>query len=603
MSVLFISEHSYCQSVDELNKLRIAEALEQSGDYKKALDFYQELYDDDPSNFVYFDGVRRNLMSLKEYSSVEGLIMSRLKTDTSNVILICQLGDAYYKSGSPDSAGMEWQRALATGPGNPNTYRTVAGFMVANRLFDNAIKVYRTGDQVSGSKGIFVTDIARLYFLNMDYKESLGELLKLLDTKDQNFAVNYIESQLGAYLTSRDALSQFVSEMEDELKKNPDDVRYRQIMAFLYMEVKDYPGAYSTYKWLDEHSGSRGTELMNFADRAYNDEAFDVSANAYKEVSEIAEDKSLVPRALMGYGNSLRSLGERDYAGDDRPCSANDSLKDLDAALAVFESIISDFPASQFTPEAVMNSVEIRMNYFDDLAGAEKLVSQFPDLFGGNDYEGTMARARLFTMEGKFKDALGALVGPLSATRASGPEYDRLKYEAALALYYMGLYDSASYYLGQIAVHPESDAANDAIRLQNIISDNNGNPPALRAFADAEAMGGSNRIPEAAVMFSDIIKSYPQMPLADNARLELAEDYCRMGKVEEALKLYGELAQDSTGIFADRAEYRIGRLYEITLKQKDSAISTYEDFLRRFPNSIYQDKVRTIIAKLMNENS
>lgn len=43
---------AYSQSSDELNKLRIAQALEQAGEYSKAIDFYKQLYDADPGNFI-----------------------------------------------------------------------------------------------------------------------------------------------------------------------------------------------------------------------------------------------------------------------------------------------------------------------------------------------------------------------------------------------------------------------------------------------------------------------------------------------------------------------------------------------------------------------
>ncbi len=76
-----------------------------------------------------------------------------------------------------------------------------------------------------------------------------------------------------------------------------------------------------------------------------------------------------------------------------------------------------------------------------------------------------------------------------------------------------------------------------------------------------------------------------------------------MGQVDKALKYYSELSQDSTGIFADRAQFRICRIYQETLHEKQKAIDEYESFLARFPNSILQDRVRSIIRDLLGNNS
>ncbi len=600
--VALFAGQAYSQTADELNKYRIAEALEQAGEYDKALDFYKQLYQIAPNNFVYFDGLRRTYMYLKKYDDVKNLIQSRLKIDPSNVVLLCQLGDAYYKGGTPDSAIAIWDKALTISPTNPNTYRVVADILVKNRLFDKAIEVYKKGESAANSKAMFVTEIARLYFLNMNYRESLNELLKLLQIQDKNSAVAYIQSQLGAYSSSKDAVDQFTNEMVKEIKDNPDNVEYRRLLSFLYMEQKNYPAAYETYKWLDTRSGSNGTELLAFADRAYNDEAYDVAANAYREVSDLAKDNSVVVKALMGYANSLRRLGEKDYTGDDRPCAVDDTLKYLNASLSVYERVIKEFSNMQYLSGAVLNAVEIKMKYFHDFGGAEKLLSKFGNFLPMYRYEGTLTRIQLYMMEGKFNDALSTALGVVqSGTQVNNSLYDRIQYQAGLALYYLGMYDSSTYYLKKITTNPMSDAANDALQLLNLITDNSGNPEALREFASAGAMEASNRLPEAAAMLEEILKNYPQVALADNARLDLASAYCKMGKVQEALKYYSELAEDSTGIFADRAQFRIGIIYQETLHQKDKAVDEYEDFLMRFPNSIYQDKVRAIIRDLLSE--
>lgn len=601
---------AYSQTTDEVNKLRIAQALEQAGEYNKALGFFKQLYDSNPGNFIYFDGLRRTYMNLKKYDSAAVLIRERLVSDPKNISLYCELGDAYFKAGAQDSAQDAWDRALEIDPKNPGVYQAVAGVMTQDRLFDKAIEVFRKGEDATSYKSGFIIQIARLYFYSMNYRESLKELLKLFMSDNKAAAAEYIESQLGEYSTSREAIDQFTEEMKRQVDDNSGDIYYRRVLAFLYMEQKDYKAAYDTYKWLDEHAGSKGIELLSFAGRAYNDEAYATAARAYDEVSRLSKAEPVVAQSVMGYANSLRMLGEKSQSEDNRPCAANDTLSELNAALAAYDRIISDYPKSRYYAPSVLNSVELKMNYFDDFKGAEKLLSEFGSIPPEYKRRATLDRIELFMKEGNFGSALTASLDGLpsgSGDRAAAPVDrnfpDRLRFEAARALYYMGNYDSASYYLKEIASDPMSDAANEAIRLSNLIENNKGMPQALKEYSAAEAMEISGRVPEAALQFKGIVKSYPQMPLAANAAFDLAGSYCRMGNVSEALKTYSSLAQDSTGLFADQAQFRIAKIYEVTLHDRNKAIEEYENFLARFPNSIYQNKVRDMLRELLGANS
>ncbi len=598
------------QTVDELNKLRIAQALEQAGEYGKALDFYRQLYNSSPENFVYFDGLRRAYMNLKQYDSAQTLIRKRLHVDPKNVSLYCELGDVYFKSGKQDSAMDAWNKAIDVDPRNSGTYQAVAGSMAQDRLFEKAIEVYRRGEKTTSYKSGFIIEIARLYFYMMNYRGSLREMLNLLSTSDKAVAVTYIQNEIESYSTSKQAVDQFIQEMKEQVDKNSSNVDYRRILAFLYVEQKDYNSAYDTYKWLDDHTGSKGIELLAFAERAYGDEAYGVAASAYSEVSKLSKVEPVVSEAIMGYANSLRKLGEEIYSDDDRPCASDDSLQDLNAALAAYSQIIDNYPKTQYFSQAVLNSIDIRMNYFHDTKAAERLFSEYGNLDPEYSYTAALARIDLYMMEGRFKDALASsleLVTTDSSDRKpSPPDVDvlsKLRFEAARALYYLGNFDSAAYYLNEIIADPMSDAANEAIQLSELIQNNKTNPQALKDYAAADAMEIEGRIPEAALQLEEILKSYPQMPLAANARFRLATAYCTMGNVKKALGSYSMLAADSTGIFADRAQFRIAKIYEVTLHDSSRAVTEYENFLARFPNSIYQDKVRDILRRMLGSNS
>ncbi|MGC8595971.1 MAG: tetratricopeptide repeat protein [Candidatus Kryptoniota bacterium] len=593
----------HSQTLDELNKFRIAQALEGAGEYARAIDFYQELYHISPGNVVYFDGLRRCYMQLKRYDEAVELIKSRIAVEPDNVVLYGELGDALYKAGKTDSAMTVWRMAISLNKGNPEVYRTVANFMVESRLFDKAIEVLKEGESVTHTPVAFAPEIARLYVLTTDYRDALGELLKMLESQDHSSALAYIESQIGMYSSSKEAMSQFADELERRVKDSPDNVDIRRLLAFVYMETRDYSSAYKVYKWLDLKSHASGMELMNFANQAYNDEAYDVSANAYKEVASLTDRESVVPAALIGYANSIFKIAESLNKNEDDPCKKADSLSLLAEAEAVYVDLAKKYPGTDYAGTAVLNAVKIRMNYFDDIKGAKSLLNELSKSQEARfKSEQDILKLQIGLREGSYDSVVSAGEDLLGSTTVSGePFFDRVKLDIGLALFYMGRVDSAAKMFSEISSNPMSDVANEALYYLGIMRSNSSARDALVQYALASGMIQSGRVPEGILILNDIVKKFPHALLADNVRLKLAEAYCQVGDLTNSIRVYGEIAGDSTGVFADIAQFRLGLIYQDRLKDSKKAIEVFEDFLRRFPDSIYQDKVRKKIIGLMSQ--
>src|SRR3989304_523434 len=75
--LLFFQEYALAQqSPDEANKLRLAQSFESSGMYEKAASLYEELYNRNPLNFVFFDGLHKMYVQLKEYEKAIWLVQT-----------------------------------------------------------------------------------------------------------------------------------------------------------------------------------------------------------------------------------------------------------------------------------------------------------------------------------------------------------------------------------------------------------------------------------------------------------------------------------------------------------------------------------------------
>ena len=83
------------------------------------------------------------------------------------------------------------------------------------------------------------------------------------------------------------------------------------------------------------------------------------------------------------------------------------------------------------------------------------------------------------------------------------------------------------------------------------------------------------------------------------AEVELAID-----NLDKSIGLLQKITEEAEkNIYADKALYLLGKIYQYGKKDYPKAIESYELLLAKFPNSLYQDDSRNAIIELRNKLS
>ena len=91
--------------------------------------------------------------------------------------------------------------------------------------------------------------------------------------------------------------------------------------------------------------------------------------------------------------------------------------------------------------------------------------------------------------------------------------------------------------------------------------------------------------------------------LIDDATMKIGEIYVSLNQPQEAIKtLYIITDSMKISILKDKAQFRIGEIFQNILKDRQQAILTYEELLRKYPNSLYAGEARKRIRALRGEN-
>ena len=236
-------------------KFRLAQSYEQSGDFETAARLYEELLAKDPTNFLVIDALHRDYIQLKKYDAAIALVTGVIQRSPNDILWLSRLGTLYNYKADDAKATAAWNRAIEVDPAHESTYRGVAASMMEARLFDRAIEVYQRGRTACKNPALFTNDIAYLYTITLNYPAATKEYLNLIRQNPTQLA--YTQSRIAVYIVRPDGLKAATSVVEEAAKGEALNQQIQQLLAWVYMEARQYDRAYEVYKLLDANMNAR----------------------------------------------------------------------------------------------------------------------------------------------------------------------------------------------------------------------------------------------------------------------------------------------------------------------------------------------------------
>ena len=594
------------QTSDRDTKFRLGQALEQSGDFERAASVYQELLRSDPSNYVLFDALQRAWIQLKRYDDVILLVRNRLGDTSADLNLHSLLGSVLYRAGREKEAAAAWNAAIASDPKNPGTYRSVAAVLTENRLLDRAAETYRRGRTATGDPNVFTMELAQLLAASMDYTGAAAELVRWLRQNPTQLV--FVQSRIASWSAKEEARAAAMRVIRAALAEH-EESPLLELLGWLAMEGRDFPQALDTYRRIDELSHAHGNSLYQFAERAFKERALEIAAHAYEEAIAAPLPPQRLPYALYGHACALNELGSLadTTVSPVRTTPATESHPLYGGAIARFRKIIEAYPHSEFSAKAYYQIGRIQFEKFADLDGA---LASFDHVLAETQgvhvlrYDVLLTMGRVHVARGDTARAVERFRLVAAAPDALPDQNDEANFRLAEIDYFGGRFEGAITTLEGIAVNLKADYANDALRLHAFLEENSATAPeALRAVARGEFLARQGKNSEAAAILQEVIASSPQAPLVDDALMMLGSLHASAGRVTEAIAAYERLLKEFTlgSIVLDRAQFRLGELYQYGTRDNGRAIAAYEKLLADFPGSVLAAQARRRIRQLRGD--
>lgn len=598
---------AYSQQDQNQNMLRLAQALEQQGEYERSLQIYKDLFAKDSSNYVYFDALRRVNVQLKKYDEAINLSNRRFRLTPFDFNLQANIGSLFYMNGKEQKADSVWDVVLRSSNKNQMYFRSIASEQANQRLFDKAIATYLRGRKEIGDQFIFANELGYLYSFMMDYANSVREYLLLLRQNEQQF--EFVQSRFASLVARPDGLKSAISVIEEELKLRK-SIPLMRLQLWLYMEANRFSDALVTAQMIEQAINSSGQELFAFAERAFRENEFSIAATAYQQALKSGTKMPFTQSAKYGYARCIEELslqGKTVVTDKDQNISLLETQPNFSGAINLYSTLVKEYPISVVASNSLYRIGWIRYKQMFDLDGALQMFDSVLVVspVGPMVPITLSAIGDIYIAQNKLDAAAKKFLALSSSPFANQEQRTLAQFRVAEIQFFKNNFDSTLSLLKPLTENLKADESNDALLLQYFVSANKFQfVEALKQFARAELYARQFKVSESINEFSSIVDIYPTAPLADDALLKKAEYSIQLKRFAEALTSYNKILEDyKESLERDKTQFKIGELYQFHLLDKEKAIAAYQIVLEKYPFSLFVEEARKRIRILRGDAS
>jgi len=552
-------------------------------EYDKAVIYYQKLFDR-TSSPAYYIRLLNCFVQLEEFKNGEKLIKRQLKRNVYQLHYYPDLGNLYAVSGEASKSKQAYDKALKLlSPSNQQIIELANGYLKYKEL-DYAILTYQKGRKLLKGTYPFNFELAQVYFAQGNTESMLNEYLELLAYQE-----SYIQSVQNALQTTLVAgeggaeQSLLKSLLIRRIQKDADKKVFPEMLIWVYIQEKNFSGAFIQAKALDKRQKELGKRIMALASLSKENKDYETAIKCYQYMIEKGDENYYYIEAKM----NLVSVYNQ------KIINSNYTQEDLIGLQRTYTTTIEELGKSAGTASLLHGLAHLKAFYLHDIESAQKLLNEIINIprlkaHGKAKSKIELADILLFTNEIWEASLLYSQV-------EKAYKYDRLgeeaKYKNARISFYTGDFDWAKTQLDVLKASTSKLIANDAMQLSILITDNIGidtTKAPLMLYAQADLLAYQNKNEEAMNLLDSLKMGYPTHVIADDILYKRFQINYKQKKFETAAQNLEAIVKDySTDILADDAIYNLAMMYDNQLENKSKAADYYKKIMFDYQASIY----------------
>jgi tetratricopeptide (TPR) repeat protein len=568
----------------------LAQNYFEQGEYEKALSIYQQLYEKNPNNTRYLQGMVSSYQELGNYEMAIKLLEQKVSRSSRHPDLLVELGYSHQLQRNLEAANENYVKAISKVTENPFYAYSVGEAFLRHNLLDQAAQTYETAMAQKPNTN-FTIQLARIYGEQGKTEKMFVNYLKLIEENPNLF--HTVNRFLGQYITDdpeNEANQIFRKLLLKKLQEKP-DVLYNQMLSWLFTQQKDFKNAFVQEKAISMRSGG---DLKRIFDLVY----------VVRSAGELETAKKI-----------LNYLIEKSLT-DDSKLSAYFVLLDIrtkNAPEEEYEEVRQEYLDLFALYGKGPKTMYLQIGYADFLAfklgekeQAKSILREFLSKEIGlfPEAKAKMKLADVLVLDEKFNQAL-IYYSQVQKLVKNDILAQEARYKVAQTSYYKGDFDWALTQLDVLKSSTSQLIANDAMELSLLIKDNSledSTQTALKRFAKADLYAFQKKNDQALSVLNGILENHKDESIIDEALFRKGQLLEEKGNYEEAKLAYQKIiAEHKEGILADNAYFALAELYRIQLDQPEKAMENYEQIIFNHQDSIYFVEARKRFRELRGD--
>ncbi len=561
----------------------LADQYFENGEYEKASVIYEKLITQKikGGGDFYFDRYTACLVNDKRWDEAEKALTKQIKKEPSKSKLYVLLGNVYEQQEKKEDSEKQYKKALEKLTADRFSIEQLANVFNEKDKIDLALLTYERGEQLMRDKTVFANNIAELYRRKGDIKKMTTSLLNGLDGNPEN--LGYCQMIFQRFFEVDEDYSYLKEQLYNKLQDKPDNAPTIELLAWVFLQKKDYKNAFRQLKALDRMQADEGSRIFEVAKNAENDKDYDAAIEGYNYISTEKGVNSLYN--LESKRNMLNCKRKKLTDG------YNYSKEELTAIEVEYETLLGSIGRHAGTASIMMELADMQAFYLNNLPKSiETLVEviKMPNVQPQILAKSKISLGDFYLMQGENWEAtlLYSQVDKAFKDDVLGHE---ARYRNAKLAYFKGDFDWAKAQFSVLKASTSKLISNDAIDMDVFIMDNSGldsNYNAMLLYAEAELLVFQNRFNEAFLKMDSITQKYPKHALEDDLYYLKAKIYVKKKDFKAALAAYNYVvANYSDGIRADNSLFEMAELYENALNDKEKAKELYYKLFTEYDNS------------------
>ena len=464
----------------------------------------------------------------------------------------------------------------------------VANTFIMNGKPDLALETFLKGRSLVPDNN-FGFDIAELYGRKGETQKMIDEYLDIM-TENTLFQAN-VQSVL-QYKLSQDSDSNLANLLRMSLlrkiQREPSQLIYNEFLYWLFMQEKDFESALIQAKALDKKTGDTGNRIYSLGEICISNQAWTVAEKCFDYIVAKGSNHPLYIRAKIAMLS----------AAFEKTTESHYTQAELLTLEKQFTEALQALGKNSITAPLMVQQAQLEAFYLDKVAEGRKILEEviaMPALSPNYIAEVKLALGDIMILDGDLWEAslTYSQVDKDFKHDAIGRE---AKFRNARLSYYLGEFEWAEAQLNVLKQATSQLISNDALDLALLISDNIGDDSItepLQIYSRAELLAFQHKNDLALQTLDSILVLYPGRKITANVWFKKAGIYITRGDFDSAITLYSDIVKNyADGVLADDALFRIGSIYENNLKDIEKAKSTYEQFIDKYPSSVFIAEAR-----------